>query len=175
MQKSPHAFTMDGLKAGSQKTIFHCCSDKVLKWNVLGLTGSLLSEFIEPLYFDSIVVLDNGKTPLDENSQEKLSNAFFGRLDERILMEELEAVGLDKVYRLNQPKVVYYKAEPFEGVKDLIETKKIIKLLFYSITKKLHLLLTLGAVEMTTSKAFKLATLRKRSTNQQKSLKTKIK
>ena len=32
------------------------CSDKLLKWNVVGLQGALFSQFLEPLYVTSITV-----------------------------------------------------------------------------------------------------------------------
>ena len=32
------------------------CSDKVARWNVLGVQGSLLSLYVEPIYFKSVIV-----------------------------------------------------------------------------------------------------------------------
>jgi len=35
------------------------CSDKIMLWNIVGVQGALLSNFIEPIYIKKIVIYDN--------------------------------------------------------------------------------------------------------------------
>lgn len=67
------------------------CSDKIAKWNVVGIQGALLSNFIEPVYFDSII-LGSLYHP------EHLTRALYGRVS-----NVLQA--LPPPYRLNKPKM----------------------------------------------------------------------
>ena len=59
------------------------CSDKVARWNYLGVQGSLLAAFLEPIYLTSITVGHDFK--LSHNHR-----ALYGRLDDGAKWEEEE-------------------------------------------------------------------------------------
>ena len=49
------AQTWDGILAGERLRTMSC-SDKLLRWNVLGVQGALLSNFLSPIYCKSIII-----------------------------------------------------------------------------------------------------------------------
>ncbi|NXX12773.1 DSRAD deaminase, partial [Podargus strigoides] len=86
--------TWDGIQHGERLRTMSC-SDKILRWNVLGLQGALLSHFIEPVYLSSVTL---GYL----YSQGHLTRAICCRLarDGSVLQERLQAP-----YHINHPEV----------------------------------------------------------------------
>uniref|UniRef100_A0A8B9M5D3 Adenosine deaminase RNA specific n=1 Tax=Accipiter nisus TaxID=211598 RepID=A0A8B9M5D3_9AVES len=86
--------TWDGIQHGERLRTMSC-SDKILRWNILGLQGALLSHFIEPVYLSSVTL---GYL----YSQGHLTRAICCRLarDGNVLQEKLQAP-----YHINHPEV----------------------------------------------------------------------
>ncbi|XP_042640886.1 double-stranded RNA-specific adenosine deaminase isoform X2 [Tyto alba] len=86
--------TWDGIQHGERLRTMSC-SDKILRWNILGLQGALLSHFIEPVYLSSVTL---GYL----YSQGHLTRAICCRVarDGNLLQEKLQAP-----YHINHPEV----------------------------------------------------------------------
>lgn len=93
--------TFDGILRGKRLRTMSC-SDKVCRWNVLGLQGALLSHIIDPIYLDSLTLgylYDHGH----------LSRAVCCRLDKKQSLDD----ELPMPYNLNHPwigRVTHYDA-----------------------------------------------------------------
>ncbi|KII95943.1 hypothetical protein PLICRDRAFT_34893 [Plicaturopsis crispa FD-325 SS-3] len=66
-------------RADSPPTICMSCSDKIAKWNVLGIQGALGSQCLSPIYVDGIVI---GEVPseMQDVVREDCERAFYGRI-----------------------------------------------------------------------------------------------
>ena len=83
--------TWDGVMSG-ERLLTMACSDKILRWNVVGVQGSLLSHWLEPIYFSSITV-GSKFHPLH------VRRALYGR----VVGADLQ---LPSGFRLNQPPLL---------------------------------------------------------------------
>ncbi|KAK3428683.1 tRNA-specific adenosine deaminase TAD1 isoform X2 [Eucalyptus grandis] len=61
-------------------TLSVCCSDKIARWNIVGVQGSLLSYFLEPVYLSSVIVGRSPNNSEDILVQNKLQHALYERL-----------------------------------------------------------------------------------------------
>lgn len=86
--------TWDGVLHGQQRLLTMSCSDKMARWNVLGLQGALLSQFVEPIYLES-VVLGSLYNP------GHMQRAMWGRLERRLVLPE----GCAPLFRLHKPRL----------------------------------------------------------------------
>uniref|UniRef100_A0A1B6D181 Double-stranded RNA-specific editase Adar n=1 Tax=Clastoptera arizonana TaxID=38151 RepID=A0A1B6D181_9HEMI len=82
--------TWDGVLQG-QRLLTMSCSDKIARWNVVGVQGSLLTIFIEPIYLESIV-LGSLFNP------SHMYRAVCGRIESSVQ-------ALPPPYRLNKPQM----------------------------------------------------------------------
>jgi len=98
--------TWDGVMEG-ERLLTMSCSDKLCRRNILGLQGSLLSQFISPIYLKSIIVGSMCNIPhLQRALFDRLALGFDGR-------------GLPEPFRLARPQILptCYQAPREPGTK----------------------------------------------------------
>ncbi|KAK3240331.1 hypothetical protein CYMTET_49821 [Cymbomonas tetramitiformis] len=94
--------TLDGVRAG-ERLRTASCSDKVMRWNVLGVQGALLSHLVAaPLYLSSVTI---GR----DFHPGHLARALCCRLEQSLISEQLP-----KGYRVHHPHIGVYTARSEE-------------------------------------------------------------
>lgn len=83
------------------------CSDKIARWNVLGLQSALLSSMFEPIYLESITVGDM----FDQSALERALYARLETIKDKLILP----------YKLNQP-VIFHTKQQFESSKSSLES-----------------------------------------------------
>jgi len=100
--------TWDGVMEG-ERLLTMSCSDKLCRRNMLGIQGSLLCQFVSPIYFKSIIVGSMCNIP-------HLQRALIDRLAQGLNCRKLR---IPEPFRLHRPQIVptCYQAPREPGTK----------------------------------------------------------
>ena len=66
-------------RADSPPTLCMSCSDKIARWNVLGIQGALASKIMHPVYIDSVII-GEVETDMQDLVRADCERAFWRRI-----------------------------------------------------------------------------------------------
>ncbi|KIK99701.1 hypothetical protein PAXRUDRAFT_30345 [Paxillus rubicundulus Ve08.2h10] len=91
-------------RADSPPTLSMSCSDKIARWNVLGIQGALGSAFLHPIYISKIIIGEVAGN-LQRDVRADCERAFWGRLS--------NVSALPQTFRVHRPAIIFTPI-PFE-------------------------------------------------------------
>jgi hypothetical protein len=81
----------------THRSTCHCCSDKILRWSTLGVSGSLLAKIVAPMYLSSVVVMRDPRGKSKAAQEAALARAVRGRVAVHVVDEAFASSRMTKV------------------------------------------------------------------------------